>query len=75
MKHRQPPRFRIKIADWVTAAPVVLADRTRPAYRQQFATMRAACLAMDNTVRRELGMPERFDITAAEIRDAMGRAS
>lgn len=68
-------RFRLKLAKHATTSRFVLSDRVRPAYLGRFRTLDAACMAMDNAVRRELGMPERFDISIAEIRDAMKEAS
>lgn len=64
-------RFKIKVARWETKRPIVLFDADRPAFRGQYPTLRAACLAMDNRVRIERGMPERADITRADVVEAM----
>jgi hypothetical protein len=59
-EHKEPPRFRIKVATWPTDNPIVLADSVRPAFRGQYRTLEAACAAMDNTIRRERNMPARI---------------
>lgn len=66
-----PARFSIKLAKWRTTSPIVLADRSRPAFLGQYPTIEHACRAMDNIVRRERGMPERITITTAEILERM----
>lgn len=58
---RPRPRFKIKVATWPTANPIVLVDAARPAYRGAYPTLARACLAMDNIVRRERHMPARID--------------
>ena len=66
-------RFRVKRhkLDVVTRSPWVVRDRERPAFVGQYATLALAIRAIDNTVRRERGMPDRLDISVAEIREAM----
>jgi len=67
-----PPRFRIRIDR--LASPdrrVVLHDREHPARFGRYASIPAAMLAADNTVRAERGMRPRLAITRREIREAM----
>lgn len=61
-------RFHIKVNPF---GGVALKDRWTPAFVRSYATLDAACLAMDNIVRRNHGMPERVAITRREIREAM----
>lgn len=61
-------RFHIKVNP---LGGVALKDRWAPAFVRSYATLDAACLAMDNIVRRDHGMPERVAITRREIREAM----
>ena len=61
-------RFHIKVNPF---GGVAMKDRKSPAFVRNFPTIEAACLAMDNRVRRELGMPDRVQITRREIREAM----
>lgn len=66
-------RFKIKrhpIAEAVRA-PWALKDRQRPAFVRSFSSHAKAILAADNIVRRERGMPDRPDVSVAEIIDAM----
>lgn len=66
-------RFRIKIAQWPTRSPIILADTLRPAFRGHYRTIEAACRAMDNIIRRERGMPERIGFTPAEVQAEMSK--
>lgn len=66
-------RFRVKRHKFgvVTRSPWIVKDRERPAFVGQYATHALAMRAIDNTVRRERGMPDRLNVSAAEIREAM----
>jgi hypothetical protein len=66
-------RFRVKRhrIDVSTSSPWALKDRARPAFVRSYSTHAKAILAADNIVRRERGMPDRLDISVAEIRAAM----
>jgi len=64
-------RFAIKVARHWTTTPIVLRDRWAPAFLRSFATLDEACLAMDNIVRKDHGLPPRTPITRREIREAM----
>jgi hypothetical protein len=61
-------RFHIKVNPF---GGVVLKDRHAPAFVRSYSSLDAACFAMDNRVRREMGLPDRPQITRREIRDAM----
>lgn len=63
-------RFRVKI-DHGYRQPIVLKDRSAPAYIRRFRTLRAAMLHIDNRVRGERGMPPRPDIERADIEKAI----
>ena len=65
-------RFHIKVNP---RGGVALKDRHSPAFVQTYASLEAACLAMDNRVRRELGYADRLPITRREVRDAMRTSS
>lgn len=67
------PRFHVKRhpIDSGMLSPWVLKDRSQPARVVGYATHELALRAADNIVRRELGRPERIDVTTAEIREAM----
>lgn len=66
-------RFKIErhAIDAPVRAPWALKDRARPAFVRSYSTHAKAILAADNIVRRERGMPDRLDISVAEIIDAM----
>lgn len=66
-------RFRIKI-DHGYRQPIVLKDRTAPAYIRRFRTLRAAMLHVDNRVRAERGAPPRPDVERADIVTAIRSA-
>lgn len=61
-------RFHIKVNPF---GGVALKDRWAPAFVRSYPTLDAACLAMDNIVRRDHAMPPRVPITRREIREAM----
>ena len=61
------PRFKIKLATWSTPDFVILADASRPAFRGQYRSLDAACLAMDNIIRRERNMPSRIGGVAEAV--------
>lgn len=63
-------RFRLKYSPGARQ-PWKLRDAARPAFLGQYSTLDVACRAMDNTIRREAGMPERIAVSAAEVQAAM----
>lgn len=68
---RRNARFRIKVLPF---GGVALKDTMAPAFVRSYSSLEAACFAMDNRVRREMGLPDRPQITRREIRDAMRTA-
>lgn len=68
-----PARFKIerRPLDGDGRTVWMLRDRRSPAFVGQYRTHELALRAADRIARRELGLPERLDITESEILEAM----